>query len=267
MRHGLEALLNERHPAVFRGRTRPITESLMAFGCEHGDGWFGILDAICEALERFSRPEDQVPEAVQIKEKFGELRFYYDGGDMADYGVTGLAENFSRQICEVTGVPGRLTSSKGYYRTLSAEQAKKAKAELAVKDTDCIGYASDISSDEIATRRLARIRSRLAAAADIKIDIPAGWLELADVLLDYISRSAPLPLIVREIGEREGRLYLDVVKADPDSTDPASTEHNSENSSLAAASAVGAITFAWAMSARLDRETGACIIPAGPEGE
>ncbi len=45
--------------------------------------------------------------AVQVKEKFGGLRFYYDGGDQYVYGLVSFAEIMSESTCEVCGDAGK----------------------------------------------------------------------------------------------------------------------------------------------------------------
>jgi hypothetical protein len=56
-----------------------------------------------------------VPEAVpqvvaeQVKEKFGELRFYYRGGDEYVDGLVSMASSMSAVTCEVCGNTGRQT--------------------------------------------------------------------------------------------------------------------------------------------------------------
>lgn len=71
-----------------------------------------------------ARPEP-VPRGVkqlvadQIKEKFGTLRFYYDGGDEFCAGVVAMAEQISSNTCEVCGTYGE-TGGTGYIRTLCA---------------------------------------------------------------------------------------------------------------------------------------------------
>lgn len=61
----------------------------------------------------------RIPQVVaeQIKEKFGTLRFYYEGGDTFCAGVISMAEQMSSNICEVCGTYGE-TGGKGYIRTL-----------------------------------------------------------------------------------------------------------------------------------------------------
>lgn len=67
-------------------------------------------------------PEDvNYPVVVQIKEKFGTLRFYTDGvGDEYCQGAIALAELMSGHICEVCGAPGERRSD-GWIQTLCDE--------------------------------------------------------------------------------------------------------------------------------------------------
>jgi hypothetical protein len=45
--------------------------------------------------------------AIQVKEKFGGLRFYYNGGDEKIEGMVRLAEAMSKCTCEGCGNPGK----------------------------------------------------------------------------------------------------------------------------------------------------------------
>ena len=55
--------------------------------------------------------------ASQVKEKYGMLRFYYDGGDERISGMVALAEAMSLVTCECCGSPGE-TRHDGWVRTL-----------------------------------------------------------------------------------------------------------------------------------------------------
>jgi hypothetical protein len=52
----------------------------MPRGFEHGDGWFDILWRLCVDLEplvaEFEQETESQFEVLQVKEKFGGLRFY-----------------------------------------------------------------------------------------------------------------------------------------------------------------------------------------------
>jgi hypothetical protein len=63
------------------------------------------------------------PVAVQVKEKFGTLRFYYDGGDDIVDGVVRMAEAMSSVTCEVCGAPGTRRGGP-WVRTLCDEHDK-----------------------------------------------------------------------------------------------------------------------------------------------
>jgi hypothetical protein len=122
----LEQKLASDFAELFKGVSKPNTESLMCYGCDHGDGWFNIIHSMCHAIEshlkRDPRPEY---EFVQIKEKFGTLRVYDSGHDEYIAGVIRMAENMSVFTCEITGKPGRLCTSGHWYKTLCDEQAEK----------------------------------------------------------------------------------------------------------------------------------------------
>jgi len=58
----------------------------------------------------------------QVKEKFGTLRFYYDGGDEYIRGAVDLAESMTGATCEECGAPGKV-SDKGWIRVRCAAHA------------------------------------------------------------------------------------------------------------------------------------------------
>jgi len=59
--------------------------------------------------------EKTVPTAVQVKEKFGTLRFYIDGGTDAHYNYIRFAESMSAVTCETCGAPGKIRGHGWYY--------------------------------------------------------------------------------------------------------------------------------------------------------
>lgn len=69
----------------------------------------GDLQEVCEICPQV--------EAVQIKEKFGGLRFYVDGGDAVTEGMITIAECMSAVTCEECGSPGIL-GGRGWLKTL-----------------------------------------------------------------------------------------------------------------------------------------------------
>lgn len=129
----LEQKLIEKYPSLFRDRTRPPTESLMCYGCDHDDGWYGVIEGMCSLIERhLDGTEDNPYRFTQIKEKFGGLRVYDTGGDDYIRGVIDMAENMSYKTCEVTGNPGELCVNGFWMKTLSPEK----RDELGYKKYD-----------------------------------------------------------------------------------------------------------------------------------
>lgn len=81
------------------------------FGFEIGEGWHPLVAALIAKIDRHLNPFKPREEPIefyldQVKEKYGELRFYYTGGDRYIDGLVDMAESMSTQICEVCGSPG-----------------------------------------------------------------------------------------------------------------------------------------------------------------
>lgn len=108
MNDKLENLLYERYPLIFAERTLPVTQTCMSWGICCGDGWFNLIDQLCERLQSWTnlKRSEQVV-AVQVKEKWGGLRFYLRGGSAEQRGMISMAEAMSTRICEQCGKPGQ----------------------------------------------------------------------------------------------------------------------------------------------------------------
>lgn len=119
-------LFNE-FPNLYRGRHQSITQNLMSFGFSHGDGWFDIVYKLSQKLEKLiiqykkENPDDPEPPcAMQVKEKFGTLRFYLSHGTDEMHELTNDAEEKSAKTCEQCGRPGKTRSTR-WIRTLCEE--------------------------------------------------------------------------------------------------------------------------------------------------
>jgi hypothetical protein len=93
-----------------------MTETCMCWGCDCGDGWYDILEELCEKVK-------DVPDLQfgQVKEKFGGLRVYPDVSDaeMKEvYAAIGEATEKSYATCEYCGDPGELDKERAWIRTL-----------------------------------------------------------------------------------------------------------------------------------------------------
>lgn len=112
----LEAQLVSKYPELFNGRNKPVSENLMSFGCECGDGWYDILEGLCHGIYQHvksTRYKNEHPyEFFQIKEKFAGLRVYDNGHDDFIAGLIQMAESMSYKICETCGNKGQVCISK-----------------------------------------------------------------------------------------------------------------------------------------------------------
>lgn len=141
----LDVKLVEKYPLIFKDRHASMKTTAMCWGFECSDGWYNIINALCFQIQshidwRNSQREallknnpynvkinDEVPQvvAVQVKEKFGTLRFYVDGGDDTTDGMIRMAEAMSAVTCEVCGSPGE-SRGGGWIRTLCDLHAQKS---------------------------------------------------------------------------------------------------------------------------------------------
>lgn len=114
----LDALLCDKHPAIFARRHLPMTQTNMCWGFQCGDGWFNLIDVLCEELQRETAAH-AAPQVVaqQVKEKFGGLRFYTSTATTdTQHALIEMAGSLSERTCEECGAPGKLLTD-GWYAT------------------------------------------------------------------------------------------------------------------------------------------------------
>src|SRR3990167_1021456 len=97
-----EQILYKKYPTIFRQKDLPMTETCMCWGIDTGDGWFTLIDDLCDQIMRTGIRV----EAVQVKEKFGGLRFYFEPYDDQIGGLVSCTEAKSYTICDMCGGPG-----------------------------------------------------------------------------------------------------------------------------------------------------------------
>lgn len=124
-----DAALCRDFPLLYRDRRRSIMESCMGWGFECEDGWEPLLRRLSARLERLieAQPEDERAAASQVKEKFGTLRFYLDGGTDEMYVAIREAEVESAVTCETCGAPGKLRGP-GWFIVACEEHARGGQA-------------------------------------------------------------------------------------------------------------------------------------------
>lgn len=132
--------LLEKYPRVFKNLTY----------LECGSGWHNLIDSLCSIIEshlehiewRVSNPDSPVNKdfdhetnknlldlftAVQVKEKFGGLRFYTSCTNDYISGAISMAENMSFHICETCGAPGENKVLGSWYMTLCKDHFREQK--------------------------------------------------------------------------------------------------------------------------------------------
>jgi hypothetical protein len=156
MKRELDEALCAKYPLIFKDRNADMRTTAMCWGLECGDGWYNIIDVLCglltseyrQAQSRYDFIKDKVdqpqwegskkiitqeqideakakldeetlkvPVAVQVKEKFGGLRFYVQAATKEHYNYISFAESMSYRTCEQCGAPGK-TYTDGWHMTL-----------------------------------------------------------------------------------------------------------------------------------------------------
>ena len=142
MKKDLQNALFKKYPKIFRQKDLPAQETAMCWGITVGDGWYDLIDLLCEKIQnrveninskRQSRiensPKTLVPipvehlvcEATQVKEKFGMLCFYICGGDDFIRGLISMTESLSIKTCSKCGNRKEENLKRGWHYTLCSQ--------------------------------------------------------------------------------------------------------------------------------------------------
>lgn len=118
------------HFPILYGAHNPDTEedNIPSFYFECEDGWYSIIYDLSEAIEEYNNLNpNEIVHAVQVKEKFGSLRFYVDEAPREIYNIIDDTEAKSHKICELCGEPGEIKNIRGWLRCCCPEHSKKHK--------------------------------------------------------------------------------------------------------------------------------------------
>lgn len=102
--------LLQRYPRIFEN------PDLQGIRC--GDGWFDLIDTLCQQLQQWAEQHGAPqPVASQVKEKFGRLRFSTVRElSPEQQAMVETAEAQSCKTCEQCGKPGTLMILKQRHR-------------------------------------------------------------------------------------------------------------------------------------------------------
>lgn len=111
MTNNLETLAG-LFPQIFPARTprnHQDQRQTLPWGFECHDGWYDLIHDLCQSIiTHCEQIGDRVPQAEQVKEKYGGLRFYVDQASPAVQKIIDRYELKSECICEVCGEPGAI---------------------------------------------------------------------------------------------------------------------------------------------------------------
>lgn len=143
MNKTLDNFLCEAYPRIFIERSKTVYESCMGRGFECGNGWFPIINSLCYQIQQYidghnkyakQRKEPKVPQfvALQVKEKFGSLRIYNQGGDEYCKGLVDMAVSWSWNTCEICGDGGKrlVGHTKGWIGSICVDCSKRIKKPI-----------------------------------------------------------------------------------------------------------------------------------------
>ena len=86
-----------------------------------GKGWHPLVIKLAQDIANI----DRTIEVMQIKEKYGTLRFYIYGGNDKIYDLIEKAEQESGKICEECGTKENVTTEGGWLITLCENCRRK----------------------------------------------------------------------------------------------------------------------------------------------
>ena len=133
-----EQRLKEKYPKMF---SQPYG------GIAVGAGWWPIIESLCANIQHYTdwwnknredRPVVEQVVVAQIKEKFGGLRFYYDGGDEKIDGMVRMAESWADHSCEECGAPGK-SRKGGWIKTLCDKHEEERQERFRQREMKASG--------------------------------------------------------------------------------------------------------------------------------
>lgn len=172
MNDELTKYLVEKYPKILKQSDVNKDHCYGLFGIECSDGWFLHLDRMFNSIQSmidfsesnyenlqchynklpwykklmslykrsryhyFRNNQTPIPQvtALQIKEKFGTLRFYYTGGDERITPIVDFYESYTQYICEDCGSTVDVGSTSGWIRNVCQKHAKGSKRNIHNKD-------------------------------------------------------------------------------------------------------------------------------------
>ena len=101
------------------------------------DTWNPIItqNMVDRRFAKMNEAYETIPRAIQVKEKFGGLRFYMNGGTESHNAFVSFAESMSDRTCEVCGERGKRRGG-GWIRTLCNKHEAEHQVKLKERDNE-----------------------------------------------------------------------------------------------------------------------------------
>lgn len=121
MKKELDDALCKDFPSIFKDRGN--RNSIMQWGFSCNDGWYALIRNLCflimeDCKGTTEKPAQKPPVAIQVKEKFGRLRFYVKNATDTQRNFIRFAESMSNHICEYCGTTADVfQTTNGWVRT------------------------------------------------------------------------------------------------------------------------------------------------------
>lgn len=131
MDKALEDKLFEKYPKLFSQKDLSAQETCLWGGLECSGGWYFLIDNLCNCIQNYININNlpQV-EVVQVKNKFGMLRYYLNSSDPTIDGMIWLTEDISHKTCEICGSNKDVVHTSGHVRTLCGVCLKGEENEV-----------------------------------------------------------------------------------------------------------------------------------------
>jgi len=133
---------------------RPQSVGLDVLQQQVGPGWSGIIRRLVEDIEEMGWNGT----VIQVKEKFGGLRFYIGSSSDAVHVRISAAEAESYTICEECGEPGARRYG-GWIKTLCDQHENDRQFRYRVQDIEYLDYSQHRGNDVVIRWRKSRDES------------------------------------------------------------------------------------------------------------
>ena len=208
----LEEALIQRYPELLGPNAERALQQRRWSG-EHRDGWYALVDAVCEVLTVRAQEVGAWPtRAIQLGDELEGTRFCaHLSTDEYVYESVSMAALHSRNLCEITGGPGRPTRAGNGWRGMmdwhGIMSPRISLGRYGFEDGDT-PPPPPLRVDETARYLTVKWPSTVRCVPAV----PGGWLDLVSTLVGWIGERRRIDpddgVVIEELREHEGELVV-----------------------------------------------------------